>query len=101
MIYKDFYINNPPHSLEVGTVQMFLDFYKEKHPEISVDYIHGTDEVKRIASGERKCGFLYMGIGKNQLFSAIEKDGVLPRKTFSMGSAKDKRYYTEARRIIK
>ena len=101
MIYRDFYICNPPHSLEVGTVQMFLDFYKEKHPGISVDYIHGTDEVKRIASGERKCGFLYMGIGKNQLFSAIEKDGVLPRKTFSMGSAKDKRYYTEARRIIK
>ena len=100
-VSKDFYIDCPPHSLEVGTVQMFLDSYRESHKEMKIDYIHGEDEVRRIASGERKCGFLYSGIGKNQLFSAIEKDGVLPRKTFSMGSARDKRYYTEARKIVK
>ena len=52
-----------------------------------------------IAKKENACGFLYDCITKAELFPAVAKEGVLPRKTFSMGHARDKRYYTEARKI--
>ena len=94
-------INNAPHALEVGTVQMFLDDYKTKHSDIVVDYIHGEDEVENIANKDNSCGFIYGGMKKADLFPAVTKEGVLPRKTFSMGHAVDKRYYTEARMIKK
>lgn len=96
---KSLYITNPPHTLSVGTVQLFLDDYIAKGNDAEVDYIHGTDEVLAIAKKEGCCGFIYDGIGKSELFSAVEKEGVLPRKTFSMGTARDKRYYTEVRKI--
>ena len=92
-------INNAPHALPVGTVQMFLDEYIKTCPEAEVDYIHGEDEVASIAKKPNACGFIYGGMGKSELFTAVEKEGVLPRKTFSMGTARDKRYYTEVRKI--
>lgn len=96
----EYEIKNPPHSLAVGTVQLFLDKIKPDFKDMAVDYIHGEDEVLTIAKRPRSCGFLYGGIGKSELFPAVEKDGTLPRKTFSMGTARDKRYYTEVRRIV-
>jgi len=95
------YVTNAPHALEVGTVQLFLDEYKKCHCEIIVDYIHGELETQSIASKDNACGFIYSGIKKSDLFPAIAKEGVLPRKTFSMGHAQDKRYYTEVRKIRK
>lgn len=95
------FINNAPHALEVGTVQIFLDEYKKLNPNIIVDYIHGEDETTNVATKDNACGFLYSGINKAELFPAIAKEGVLPRKTFSMGHAQDKRYYTEVRKIRK
>lgn len=92
-------VNEPPHALPVGTVQLFLDEYLKTHPEMVVDYIHGEDEVLKIAEKPNSCGFIYDGMGKSELFTAVEKEGVLPRKTFSMGHARDKRYYTEVRKI--
>ena len=93
-------IENPPHVLAVGTVQSFLDDYVKKYKNAAVDYIHGQDEVIAVAEKEKCCGFIYDCLTKAELFPAVEKEGVLPRKTFSMGHAKDKRYYTEARKII-
>jgi hypothetical protein len=93
------YVNNPPHALPVGTVQIFLDEYLQTHSDMVVDYIHGEDEVLEIAKKPLSCGFIYDGMGKSELFTAVEKEGVLPRKTFSMGHARDKRYYTEVRKI--
>ena len=93
------YVKNPPHALPVGTVQIFLDEYLKDHPDMVVDYIHGEDEVLEIAKKTYSCGFIYDGMGKSELFTAVEKEGVLPRKTFSMGHARDKRYYTEVRKI--
>ena len=91
-------IDNPPHALPVGTVQIFLDEYLKSNAG-EVDYIHGEDEVEAIAKKPGCCGFIYGGMGKSELFDAVEKEGVLPRKTFSMGTARDKRYYTEVRKI--
>ena len=93
------YVNNPPHALPVGTVQIFLDEYLKGDESAVVDYIHGEDEVLAIAKKPNSCGFVYDGMGKSELFTAVEKEGVLPRKTFSMGHARDKRYYTEVRKI--
>ena len=92
-------IKNAPHSLAVGTVQMFLDEYVKSHPDVIVDYIHGVEEVEEMTKKEGACGFLYGGIEKSELFPAVEKSGTLPRKTFSMGHARDKRYYIEVRKI--
>ena len=80
-------------------VQLFLDEYVKAHSEAEVDYIHGQDEVLSIAEKDGACGFLYDCLTKAELFPAVAKEGVLPRKTFSMGHARDKRYYTEARKI--
>ena len=92
-------IDNPPHVLAVGTVQLFLDEYIKTNTKAEIDYIHGEDEVISIAKKPDACGFIYDCLTKAELFPAVAKEGVLPRKTFSMGHARDKRYYTEARKI--
>lgn len=81
------------HPLPVGVVDAFLG----SHPEVRVDYIHGEDALRHLADAPDAVGFLFSGIRKEELFPAIERGGSLPRKTFSMGQARDKRYYMEAR----
>lgn len=85
--------------LAVGILQSFLDRWLEEHPG-EIDYIHGDESLKRLSQGEDSIGFLLPEVKKNAFFRSIMVDGVLPRKTFSMGHARDKRYYLEARRIL-
>lgn len=89
----------PTAKLPVGTLQKWLDEYLADKPEIAVDYIHGIDSTESICAKEHTLGFIFDGMGKDELFPAIETDGSLPRKTFSMGHAYDKRYYIECRKI--
>lgn len=84
--------------LAVATLQTFLDEYL-KDTNAEVDYIHGIDSVKKLCKKENTVGFIFDGMGKSELFEAVNQDGSLPRKTFSMGHADDKRFYIEARRI--
>jgi len=91
-------VPNPKMQLPVGTLQAFIDGYLKEHAG-EVDYIHGDDVTKELASKPGNMGFLVPGMGKEQLFKTVMADGVLPRKTFSMGHAQDKRYYVEARKI--
>lgn len=93
-------VAHPESQLAVGTVQAFLDTYVKKHPECEVDYIHGEDNVKALAQKSGTVGLLFAGMGKAELFPSVVSDGSLPRKTFSMGHAEDKRYYIEARKIV-
>lgn len=94
----DFTVPNPKVQLPVGTLQAFLDAYlKENGGEI--DYIHGEDVTRELGSKDGNMGFLLPAMGKDQLFKTVMADGVLPRKTFSMGHAEDKRYYVEGRKI--
>lgn len=93
-----FSVGKPSSALAVGSIQNFLDKYiSEKGGKI--DYIHGEDVVMKLAEQENSAGILLPDMGKSELFPTVEKDGALPRKTFSMGHAEDKRYYIEARRI--
>lgn len=89
----------PTAKLAVGTLQAFLDDYVKEHREAEVDYIHGEDSLKKLASRDNAVGFIFDGMQKSELFEAVNADGSLPRKTFSMGHADDKRFYIEARKI--
>ena len=84
--------------LPVGALQSFLDDYLTEHPG-RVDYIHGEDVAREFAARPGNIAFLLPPMAKEELFPSVIHDGVLPRKTFSMGEAHDKRFYLEARRI--
>lgn len=80
-------------------LQAFLDSWLAAHPDARIDYIHGDDALRRLADRPDAVGLMLCGFAKADLFPYIRKWGVLPRKTFSMGHAHEKRYYLEARRI--
>lgn len=87
--------------LPVDILQRFLDQYLESHQESSIDYVHGKEAVEKLSQQDNNCGILLGAIDKKTLFPAIAAGGVLPRKTFSMGEAYEKRYYMECRKIMK
>lgn len=89
----------PEKQLTVGTLQDFIDGYLKSHSSAEVDYIHGEESVKNLTKKENSIGFLFSGMTKDALFPTVMFDGALPRKTFSMGHAEDKRYYMECRKI--
>ncbi len=92
-------IHNAPAPLTVGTVEQFLADYLAAHPESSVDYIHGAETARSMA-GEKATALLMPEFAKADLFRGVVLGGVLPRKTFSMGHAEEKRYYNECRSLI-
>ncbi len=92
------YIKDGKSSLPIGTIQAFIDDYTSKNGG-RVDYIHGEDVTVKLASAKGCIGFMVAAMDKSALYPAIISDGSLPRKTFSMGSAADKRFYLEAKRI--
>ncbi len=92
------YLNQSLGQLPVGILQNWLDKYLQTEPG-KIDYIHGEDSLRKLSEQENTLGLELPPIGKDAFFDAIERDGVLPRKTFSIGHAQEKRYYLEARRI--
>lgn len=95
---KKLYINKKSSNLSVGSLQNFLDGYIKANGG-KIDYIHGADTVKSLAEKHNGIAFILPDMDKSQLFPTVIKDGALPRKTFSMGHAEDKRFYIEARKI--
>ncbi len=93
-------VKRPAKTLTVATLQDFIDLYIKEHPKSEVDYIHGEDSLRSLV-GKNAIGFLFSGMAKDELFKTVIYDGALPRKTFSMGHAQDKRYYMECRKIVK
>ncbi|MBP5378746.1 MAG: DUF1015 domain-containing protein, partial [Ruminococcus sp.] len=94
------YIHKQTSNLSVGSLQNFLDGYIKANGG-KIDYIHGADTVKSLADKHNGIAFILPDMDKSQLFPTVIKDGALPRKTFSMGHAEDKRFYIEARKITK
>ncbi len=84
--------------LAVEILQNFLDTYLSEHPG-TLDYIHGEKALRQLSSEPDTIGFQLPSTDKSQLFPGVIADGSLPRKTFSMGHATDKRYYLEAREL--
>jgi len=95
---KKITIKNPDEYLTVATVQKSIDAYIAKVGG-EVDYIHGEDVVKKLSKTPENFGIIFETMDKKDLYKSVIIDGALPRKTFSMGEASDKRFYTEARKI--
>ena len=85
--------------LPVAALQQALDAYLAARAQAGIDFIHGTDTLLRLADAPQRLGFLLPDFPKDALFPYVLSHGVLPRKTFSMGTALEKRYYLEARAI--
>ncbi|MCI8524381.1 MAG: DUF1015 domain-containing protein [Oscillospiraceae bacterium] len=94
------YLDKSKSQLAVGVLQGFLDAYLQDHPG-ETDYIHGDADLIELARRPGAVGFLLPAMEKSQLFRGVIADGILPRKTFSMGHAREKRYYLEGRAIKK
>jgi hypothetical protein len=92
-------IADPPSTLTVGTLQPFIDRLIERGGAAEVDYVHGDDTLERLATAEGMVGVHLPALGKGELLRMVVREGPLPRKTFSMGEADEKRFYVEARRI--
>ncbi len=92
------YLDPARGQLAISILQDFLDYYLS-HEEGEIDYIHGEEVVRELSEEPGSIGFLMDPIDKTRLFPSLKADGPLTRKCFSMGHAREKRYYLEARRI--
>jgi hypothetical protein len=92
-------LRDPPAELAVGSLQGFLDEWMAAGNAKELDYVHGTDVVHELGVKPGNVGFYLPGMDKGDLFRSVILDGALPRKTFSMGEAEDKRFYLECRSI--
>lgn len=92
-------LQGPQATITAGTLQSVIDSILLHEESVQVDYIHGAEVTGSIGSKSGNIGLFLPALDKNVFFETIVKDGALPRKTFSMGEAHEKRYYMEARRI--
>ncbi len=76
------------------------DFLSDKSKDTEIDYIHGTQEVLQLGTKTNSIGILLPPIAKDSFFETINGRGPLPRKSFSMGEADEKRFYLECRRLF-
>ena len=92
-------VRSPEGAIPCETIQKYLDAFLARHPEADIDYIHGEDSLRTLARKPEAVGFLLPEIDKHSFFADVERLGVLPRKTFSMGEADEKRFYMETKEI--
>lgn len=100
--YKDkqylLHINSSP-SDAIADIQQAIDDYLATHSKAYVDYVHGEEYTLDVARSNDAVAIFMPTISKQSLFGYVARRGVLPRKSFSMGHAEDKRYYMEAKLI--
>ncbi|HQK33149.1 MAG TPA: DUF1015 domain-containing protein [Spirochaetia bacterium] len=92
--------SKPQAVLATSTIQAVLDGYLKAHQESGIDYIHGTESLEQLAKKPGNLGLYLPPVRKDTFFTYIIEHGVMPRKTFSMGEAPEKRFYIEARKIV-
>jgi hypothetical protein len=92
-------LKNPSSNLPVGSLQPFLDSWLKAGGFEKIDYVHGEDVVCELGQQKGQLSFFLPAMNKSDLFKTVILDGALPRKTFSMGEAQEKRFYMECRRI--
>ena len=97
---KRMWIQKPSSNMVTGSIQNFIDTYVQEFSG-KVDYVHGSTIVQQLSSLKDNVGFIFPAMGKETLFGTILIDDILPRKTFSMGRAEDKRFYLECHKIVK
>ena len=82
-------------------LQPLLDEYLKAHPETKIDYVHGSKPALELGAREGNLALLMPPFDKSSLYDIVRRDGVLVRKSFSLGEAPDKRFYLEARKITR
>jgi hypothetical protein len=92
------YLDKNKGELAIGILQSWLDQWLPAHVG-EIDYIHDDEALIHLSKQENAIGFLLPAMEKGQLFRGVIADGALPRKTFSMGHSREKRYYLEGRKI--
>ncbi|MEM7152978.1 MAG: DUF1015 domain-containing protein [Myxococcota bacterium] len=92
-------LTQPEANLPVGSLQAFLDAFMGENGARELDYVHGSEPVARLGAAAGNAGFFLPGMDKHDLFKTVIVDGALPRKTFSMGEAEEKRFYLECRAL--
>ncbi len=96
------YLDKKLGSLATEVLQNYLDEYMRNKNNIEIDFIHEDDALRSLAGeSSNNIGFMLPPLDKSEFFNWIIENGILPRKTFSMGHAQEKRYYLEARKIVK
>lgn len=90
-------VNNSLGGL-IGAIQKVLDEW-EREKGVTVDYIHDEKALEELARQKNSLAIFLPAMDKSDLFATVEKDGVFPKKSFSIGHARDKRYYLECRKI--
>lgn len=91
--------SEPKARLTVGTIQDYIDRFRRSHAGVGIDYIHGDESLAALGTRPGNLGLFLPPVDKASFFETVIRDGVMPRKTFSMGEAPEKRFYVEARRI--
>ena len=92
-------VHEPRHDLEAVSLDAFLSDLGDRR-DLRLDYIHGEEEVTELGSRAGNAGLLSRSIDKHALFRTVLRTGPLPRKSFSLGEAEEKRYYMECRRLV-
>ena len=95
--YATYTLVQPEASIPAGTLQTVIDALGAAGCD--VDYIHGSQACDDLGRKPSNLSLFLPAVPKETFFASIVADGALPRKTFSLGEADDKRYYLEARRI--
>lgn len=93
-------IAKPEIKLTYEVIQNFIDKYRQSHKSVNIDYIHGGQALKDLSLKKNNLGLFLNAIKKEEFFDMIVEGGALPRKTFSIGEAEEKRYYIESRKLI-
>jgi len=99
--YMIIWIKNPKLNLEVWNIQEFLDKYLLENKNVKIDYVHGEDITEQLWRKNNNLWLLFPIMHKSDFFKTVVVDGALPRKTFSMWEAEEKRFYLECRKILK
>ena len=91
-------IHVPEGELPIAVMQEFLDQWLADNSG-KIDYIHDEDAVENFSKQDNAIGFLMPSFDKSELFAFGAAGHILPRKTFSLGHSREKRYYLEGRKI--
>jgi len=92
-------VTNPDSHLPAATLQNFLDVFMGDGGAEDIDYVHGVESVVQLGKKPGSTGFFLPAMDKHDLFKTVILDGALPRTTFPMGEAWEKRFYMEARKL--
>lgn len=84
----------------IADIQHYMDEYGKTCKAMVIDYIHGDEHLLNVAKENNAVAVFMPCLEKSGLFDYVVRRGVLPRKSFSMGHAEDKRYYLECRSLL-